>query len=285
LLRFEQPVERALVHRASTAEVFPTDFRHLDDDVFQIGLQWPRAHRFYRLQPLDSALVVESIRQLTILTAHLGCGVPLSRKFVMTKLGFEIIGDPRVRPGSPLELTATARITDKQLARNGDVRRLRIDLTLNHDDYALARGCSDAVLLTERQYARMRGLHYGAEPLPFRSFEEPVPARVGRVFPGDVTVYVGDRGLEVIADPLNGALYDHLVDHVPGAALIEACLQAVRLSTDSSATDFHTFHANFHSMVEFASPNSLSMWTDDQYRFVISQDDRTCVEAAGTVRS
>lgn len=282
-VRFDRPVKRQFVHRASTAEVLPTDFRRTATNDFVAGLQWPRGHAFYQLVPLDSALVVESIRQLTILTAHLGYGVALGHPFVMPRLGFRTWGELRVEAGRAVEVSARLQAMNLRRTRSGELRSVRVQAELAQGETSVAGGYADALALTRAEYARVRGRYDGARPAPSLPSVAPRPAEVGRS-ERYVTLRSGSRGLEVIADPENPVLFDHLVDHVPGAALIESCLQAVRLRSGNPDADFARFDATFHRMVEFTAPNTLEVWIADECCFTISQDGTACAEAAGRLR-
>lgn len=285
VIGFDRPVERQLVHRASTAEVFPTDFHRTHENTFLAGLQWPRGHGFYRLVPLDSALIVESIRQLTILAVHLGYGVPAGLRFVMPALGFRVWSELHIEPGQALEVSAHLSGMNVRRTRTGELRSARIHVELAHGGATIASGFGDAMTLTLAEYSRIRGPHLDARPAPVERPMGPPPAQVGRLAERDVTLRHGLRGLEVVADPTNPVLFDHLVDHVPGAALIEACLQAVRLRTGAFETDFAEFEATFHRMVEFDAPNTLQTSIGEECQITVKQADTSCVEARGRLRS
>lgn len=278
---FDRPVARQLVHRVSTAEVFPTDFRPGTDGAFLAGLQWPRGHGFYRLEPLDSALVVESIRQLTILTVHLAFGVPVGLPFVMTGLGFSVRHALRLESGQPVEVGAELSLTRVRRTPAGALRSVRVHAELTQNGAPIAGGYGDALTLTSAQYARIRGRYHGARPRPVTRPMGPSPEEVGRLAERDVTVRQGVLGLEVVADPASPILFDHLVDHVPGAAVIESCLQAVRLRTGDPHADFREFDATFHRMIEFDAPSMLDVSIGDVCRFAVNQGGQTCLTSSG----
>jgi hypothetical protein len=280
---FDQQVDRRLVHRASTSEVLPTDFVTVSDHVFLAGLQWPRAHSFYHIDPVDSALVVESIRQLTILTAHLGLAVPMDARFVMPSLGFTVRGDVLTAPGQALQLATSLAACRVRRTASGRVRSIRVLVRIRQDDRTIATGYGDALLLTNHEYSRLRGPRLHARPHAPAGDAAPRPSEVGRLRDHDVTVRRSDAGFTVISDLANSTWFDHIVDHVPGAALIEACLQAVRVERDDPSLDFLTLDARFHHIVEFDAPNNLVTSGRETTHVSIRQSGRTCVSASGAL--
>jgi hypothetical protein len=97
---FSSTVPRELVHRWGLSEVFMTDIRRVGQGRYIAGAQWPRLHTFYHPIPrvYDSALIVESLRQATILAAHSMEGVPLGQFFLYRKWPFTPSTDTRVTP-------------------------------------------------------------------------------------------------------------------------------------------------------------------------------------------
>ncbi len=137
---FERPVARELVHRQSTSEVLPTDFEVRASDEFSVALQWPRRHGFFSTRPPDSAIIAETIRQVTILTCHLGYDVPLDARFLMTGLGFEQLGtSPRHVSGEALELNAFVSCVDVRRTLRGELRSVQMNIELAGRDGGLGR--------------------------------------------------------------------------------------------------------------------------------------------------
>ncbi|BDZ54708.1 AfsA-related hotdog domain-containing protein [Agromyces marinus] len=218
------------MHRQSTSEVWPTDFEPKGQDSFRVALQWPRSHAFLTTLPPDSAVMAETIRQVTILTCHLGYDVPLDSRFLMTGLGFEFRSTERgAGEWRALEVTARVQGSDVRRTARGELRSARMNVDIVGPDGVIAVGHGDALLAGVPAYRRMRGPNADATP-PRRTIDPVSPARVGRTRTADVTILETDAGLEVQLDHSHPVFFEHSLDHVPGVALIEACKQAACIS-------------------------------------------------------
>lgn len=282
---FERPVERALVHRRSTSEVWPTDFESLGESTFRVSLQWPRSHAFYATMPPDSAVIAETIRQVTILTCHLGYAVPLDRKFLMTGLGFELRDQVRNYANwAALELTALVRPTDVRRTARGDLRSARMNIEISGPAGVSAVGHGDALLANEGTYRRMRGRNSGAHP-PQRTAVPVSPASVGRRCDADVVLVETEGGLEVQVDQGHPVFFEHSLDHVPGVALIEGFKQAARLYLANPSAELGRFESSFHRMVEFDAPALVSIVAQStELQFAVIQNGTAAMNASACVR-
>ncbi len=87
----------------------------------------------------------------------------------------------------------------------------------------------------------------------------PVAANeVGRGSADDVVVGRTGLGLEVDVDGRHPIFFDHLLDHIPGVALIEACKQALCLELGDPAAELRDYEAEFLRVVEFDIPAVIS---------------------------
>lgn len=285
---FSSAVDRTLVHRSSTAEVLPTSIGRLPDGSFVAGLQWPRRHSFYVTEGLDSALVAETIRQLTVLTLHSAFKVPLERKFLMTGFGFRIhrLQSSLVRRAEAIELVARISLTDASWSGT-DLRggKLDIEIRTRHgqllaDGYGIARIC------TASTYDRIRrqGL---AEMIGQTHRVDKVPASdVGRQHLADVMIGKTSEPAvhSVLADLDQPYFFDHALDHVPGVALIEAIRQHACIQYANPRTDFQQFQASFIRVVEYSPVATVRTVSDAENAFQITQGASACVRATATFR-
>jgi 2-oxo-3-(phosphooxy)propyl 3-oxoalkanoate synthase len=287
-LSFDRPVARNLVHRESTSEVLPTDFAVRSADRFEVALQWPRRHAFFRSAPADSAIVAESIRQVTILICHLGYDVPLGTRFLMTGLGFDVRpdNDAALLPGHALELSARVRGIDVRRTARGALRSVRLDMEFVGAGGVVASGHGDALLADEPTYARMRGTNAHASPPLAQTLPRVAPDAVGRSALEDVVVARTAEGLTIDVDGNHPFFFDHLLDHVPGVALIEACRQAACLLMADPAVDLAAFEAEFNRMVEFGPSATIAVdVVDSGARFQVVQSGSLALDASAVITS
>lgn len=285
---FDSTVDRALVHRASTAEVLPTSFSRLGKNAFVAGLQWPRRHCFYQPERLDSALVAETIRQITVLTLHEGLGVPLDHKFLMSGFGFRIPHtSPRlVRRAAPVELIARIRESD---VRRPDslLRGARVDVELvTTAGDLVAEGYGVARVCTASAYARLRRSEQADVMGETTHISRLEPHLVGRQNSSDVLVSNADLGAPraVQADLNQPYFFDHALDHVPGVALIEALRQHACADRGQPHLDFRQFDATFLKIVEHAPLATVENNPDAKDEFLVVQRGSVSVRATAQFR-
>ncbi|MFC6356208.1 ScbA/BarX family gamma-butyrolactone biosynthesis protein [Luethyella okanaganae] len=285
-LTFDQAVSRQLVHKRSTGEVLPTDLFVRGPDAFEVALQWPRRHGMYSVSPLNSPLVAESIRQVTVYVLHAGLDVPLGTRFLMTGMGFELRRAAIARPrGKAIEIRASTRTANVRRSGGGALRGVRIDARFTDDDGLVATGHGDAVLVDECTYRRMRGEFISAAMPAERGSPPVAAAAVGRTTPEDVVVSAAPDGVHVSIDPGNPYFFDHELDHVPGVALIEACRQMACLQVEDPDADFVTFESTFYRMVEFDASATVSITLRDSARFEVRQFDTVAVRGHAVIAS
>lgn len=264
------------------SEVFPTDIVQRRPDAFAVGLQWPRRHPLYCADPVNSALVAEAIRQTTIYVCHMGYGVPLERRFLMTALGFRLERNtPGLQPGQAIEVMTTARGSAIRRTPTGALRSARIMVEFSDARGLIAAGYGDALLVDERTYGRIRGDHVSAVPGE-RHSALVTPESVGRVSSEDVVISREGGAFHVVVDGRNPFFFDHPLDHIPGVALIEACRQSMCLALDEPTADLQSFEGDFHRMVEFSAPNELRIVLGDEISFEIRQQGEVAVTASAT---
>jgi hypothetical protein len=268
--------------------VLPTDFVRWGEHEYIAALQWPRRHGYFEPELPGSALVTETVRQLTILACHEGYDVPLDRRFLMTGLGFALLRRPlAARAGAAAELHATVRATRLVRTPAGAFRSARFEISIGEPTGgAVASGHGDALVVGPAAYARLRGERAGTTPPLRRRGPLVAPAAVGRRVEQDVLLVDGEGGLELDVDRRHPVFYDHLLDHVPGAALIEACRQAARFETGDPHLELARFEGDFRSIVEFEPPATVRTTVRGELAsFEIRQGRRAAMRAEATLAS
>ncbi len=233
-LSFETAVPRGLVHKRAIEEVLITDAAPDGPDRLLCAAQLPRAHRLYSPEGAglyDFMLLLELVRQTTIVVGHRLLGVPDGRQFVLNDLDVEVTDLEAMAVGAaPAEVVVEVSATNVRRLEDV-VARYDVDGTVHVDGTAAARGSGRCTALEPADYAAVRG----RPPAPgARSDPEPAPAepaRVGRADRRDVVVGPLRRAsparaeADVVVDTAHPSFFDHPLDHVPGTLLLEACRQ------------------------------------------------------------
>ncbi|MFF2243305.1 ScbA/BarX family gamma-butyrolactone biosynthesis protein [Arthrobacter sp. NPDC058130] len=281
--RFGATIPRELVHRRAISEVLLTGIHTSGNAVYTVSAQWPRWHVFFGSvrHGFDSALVVETLRQLTVLVAHTQLNVPLGMQFLMPDMSVSMAPGALQDPSRPAEVTVEVVVTDIRAAVQG-VTAFRTSAIFFVDGQRIAAGTAGARIVTPEAYNRIRshrGVAVGCR------MGRPVPAaEVGHLSPWNVVLNessdTGHWPLRV--DVSNPILFDHPLDHVPGVLLIEAVRQAVRLAFRDPCLDFLTVEAQFVSIAEFSDEATvvLESVSDGPEPAIV----HASIQAAGRVR-
>lgn len=228
-----------------------TELHRFSESGFTGFAQWPRWHVFYgrRDGKVDSAMVAETLRQLTVLISHSGLGVPLGQQFLMPGMAVNLSPAAYIDSSVPADVTITARISGVRTSARG-VGAFNITADFHVEGRSVASGEASARIVDPAVYGRYRK---GQVPDPAPAAFAPVdPARVGH---NSVWNVVLGAGSDVNRWPLrfdisNPVLFDHPLDHVPGVLLIEAARQALRLTFGDPTLDLMTFRSTFFSVAE-----------------------------------
>ncbi|MFJ4261994.1 ScbA/BarX family gamma-butyrolactone biosynthesis protein [Paenarthrobacter nicotinovorans] len=255
---FRATIDRELVHRWAVSEVFPTAVAKASSTEFTVSAQWPRWHVFYggRNCRFDSALVVETLRQLTVLIAHTHLAVPLDSPFLMPQIGIAMMAGRRRDATRPANVTVEVQLRDLRVTPNG-VAAFRTAARFLVGGEEIARGDAKARIVDPRTYIRYRKRSASGAA---EHHVPPVPAAaVGHL--SDWNVVVGQssktRMWPLLVDTTNPILFDHPLDHIPGVLLIEAVRQVLRLEMNDPGLDFERFEAHFLSVAELGSKHDV----------------------------
>lgn len=228
-------VPKQLVHKNAAHEVLLTGWRPTGPSAYRVSARWPRRHRIYgaRRGLHDPQLLLETIRQTFPLLSHAVFDVPLGHQLIWDQFSYALVPEGLsvdAPGGEEVELDVVCQ----DLRRRGTrVTALTLAYVVSRAGVPLATAQSRFTVQTPAVYQRLRAGRGDAPqqmsravPLTF-----PIPAaRAGRSAPRDVTLAATDRShrWQLRVDTAHPAYFDHPVDHVPGALLLDAAGQAAQ---------------------------------------------------------
>ncbi|MEV5986797.1 ScbA/BarX family gamma-butyrolactone biosynthesis protein [Streptomyces sp. NPDC052051] len=254
------PVDRTLVHRAHLRDVLPTRLTQHSDTRFSVSARWPREHALY-LTPdgrYTASLVLETIRQATLLVSHAGLGVPQGHQFVMWELCHRLEPDwLPARSADPTSLTLEVEVTE--VRRRASVpASATMEMVLKSEDRTVGSGSIRFNVTSPAAYTRIRGQVPTTSSLaPHAVLPTPVdPKAVHRGRTCDVVLTPEDAPdtWQLRADLSNELFFDRPNDHVPAMVLVEAAQQAAHLSTATGRFSPQASEMNFGRYVELGTP-------------------------------
>jgi hypothetical protein len=265
-LRFEETIPRGLVHRASVTEVFLTDSAVVGDDVFVVAAQLPRGHLFGERRGFyDFALIVETLRQTGIYTAHRHLDVPLDMAFIFRHLTVKLVDLDALRIGpAPAKVVITFRV-EADRSKGGRVRAMRYEGVIAVDGRPALEADGALTFLTRGAFKALRSRHRAALDLG-RSFTPLLagasPDTVGRgqarnvVITEPVVLDDNRATSKLVVDLAHPHLFDHPLDHIPGNLQIEAARQIATAAVarvgglPPDTLDVVAMHAEFTGFLE-----------------------------------
>jgi A-factor biosynthesis hotdog domain len=245
-LRFDRNLSRELVHRRGLAEVLLADMVEVADDEFLLGTQLPRSHSFWSDRPRayhDPLIGIEIARQACIAIPQRYYGVQPGWQFVSKDIEVRVVDlDAFTDDGSsPPEGVLRVRCADKR-ERHGTLSRMTVECELTIDETAAATLAGDLMCLPRGAYEGLRSQQRRSRPRDVPSSRGGSrgnvhaidPARVGRALARNVVIgdsalapsRAGERRYALIVDQSHPCFFDHPLDHLPGALLVEAYRQA-----------------------------------------------------------
>ncbi|MBQ0827177.1 ScbA/BarX family gamma-butyrolactone biosynthesis protein [Streptomyces tagetis] len=249
------PVDRALVHRRHLHDVLPTGVARHSDTHFGVTARWPRHHALYTTPDghHSPSLVLETIRQGTLLLSHAHLGVPLGHHFILQDLSHHL--DPVHLTRTPRSLTLDIRVT--HLRRRGPVPvNAALAMTLHIDGRPAGTGSIRFTITTPAAYQRIRGhlpTTHDAPPTPHGAPHTPThePSHPHAL----LTPTPQPSRWLLHTDPANHhPLIDRPNDHLPATLLIEAAQQAAHLAAPQAHFAPTTSHLQFTHYVEPHAP-------------------------------
>jgi len=232
-LTFDQTVPRALVDRGDASMVLITSWEQTGDHEIVVGAVWPRLGGYYQLlDPTlhDPLLVVETIRQGSLLLAHVLYHIPIATMQVLRAFGGSVddIAALKITP-APTEISVHISTRTTQPERQ-PILQSAMQAEVFRDGRRIGKGMGRAIIPPPELYVSLRGrdpqdVQLTAPALP----PAMAPRAVGRTLERDVVVgpspEPGSYLLRV--DPEHPNFFDNPTDHTPGMLLTEGMRQAV----------------------------------------------------------
>ena len=250
-------VPREHVHRDALSEVYLTDIICDRYPNFRVGIHLPKSHSYYsdHVGPAagryDPLLVLECFRQASILIAHRHVGVEFDQSFIFNAGSFTVVSDDAMTvtpaPGNG-ELSA---VIVGEKVRDTTIIGITLDMTVTLAGTTAVTMTMSIQWMPKSVWSRVRasgraklGLaeyRSGISPLPGRHPHPLVgahePEALGRSLGRNVVVGAashvsGGFDVDVLVDQHHPSLFDHPLDHIPGAVLFEAVRQAGIIGAD-----------------------------------------------------
>lgn len=247
-----------LVHRTHDRDVFVTSVRVVGPSRFEVRAALPADHRFYG--PTgdwhDPLLLLETVREAIFLVGHGRYEIPRHTSFIARDKEFDF--DPaglRTAGDVPVELLID--VTTRDIKRRGnDVSSMRFDFRCLRDDVCIGTASYRIGFASALVYNRLRGEHREAKPALAVEAPPVRPASVGRTDDLDVLLAdaPGTPGWHLRVEPTHPEIFDHVIDHVPGNAVVEAARQAAYLVTGRPDATLVSGAMSFKLYVEFDTP-------------------------------
>lgn len=265
-LSFQTVVPKRFVHRQAVAEVFLTDCLAHGDNRFLIGAQWPRLHAFYWscTGRYDTMLLAETLRQCAIYLAHVRYGVTLRSKFTMQRMQVDAAVDLLTigSHSAEVDIAASVTVTDR---RDGKLSAFTVAVDFRIDGQLVGSGSADANVLLPPDYVRARWR--GGSPKRHQRSSMPPPVDFNAVGVRDSSAVVlgahsggpaSGRWL-LRTDVTHPVLFDHPLDHVPGALVLEAICQGARLFLAQPRADVQSINVKFRRFLEIDEPTTVAV--------------------------
>lgn len=292
-------VDRRLVHRASIAEVFLTDWQMVSGGL-RIAAQLPHAHVLMDDSLCELALLVEVARQSAILAAHEIYDVPYDNAFVFKTLDTRLgDGVADTLGNEPIDLDVSLKaevITNKRAKPIGYLFNVTVS-TIQGALLVRASGAMSALTVKQQQIIAARRGNRIAEPLS--QVPPEVPETVGHHALGNMAITRIQQTPEFYwaflhVDQPHPLHFDHPQDHVPGTLIIEAfrqlaigCHQRVfGISPDLRTCQLSLELLDFCEIAQRAKLSAVNasaspMENSVTWTVQLAQSGRTC--ASGTV--
>lgn len=239
-LSYRTSIPREDIHRAAICEVFLTDIVCEQYPKFRVGAQLPRVHSYYSdhdhvERNYDPLLLLETFRQASILIAHRHVDAPMDSAFVFNDGDLRIVSLAALAVGSrPADGVLDAEIVDEK-SRAGQIVGITLRMTLALDGRAAAEMDMVIQWMPREAWARLRTkvrAPLTLDPIRPHDLNVRLDARdVARRSSDNVLVAgfdVRDNSVStrILIDQDHPGLFDHPLDHVPGAVMFEAVRQS-----------------------------------------------------------
>ncbi|MFL6127169.1 ScbA/BarX family gamma-butyrolactone biosynthesis protein [Actinophytocola sp.] len=243
------------VHRTHDRDVFVTSVRVVGPSHFEARAELPAAHSFYgpvgdRHDPL---LVLETVREAIFAVGHGSYDIPRDTSFIARGKEFEFYPAGLRADGDPVELVIDITATDIK-RRRGVMSAARFTAICFRDGEPVGTAAYDASFAPAPVYRRLRGEYKEAKPALAVDVPPVHPSRVGRTDEVDVLLAETDEAWYLRVDPSHPVIFDHVIDHVPGNAAVEAGRQAAYLKIGRPDAVLTSGGMSFIRYIEFDAP-------------------------------
>ncbi len=246
-LDFDTPLERAEVHKHDPGEVLITDSAAVGADSFLCAASLPCLHPTYAPAGAghhDLLLLLEVVRQATIVVGHRHLEVPRDRQFLLREVELEVL-DLRACRRTPDRARALVDVRVSRVRRlDGVVAGFDLVGRLSVDGATAVAGAGVCLCLAPEDYRVVRGQPSlpSSRELGRRALRPcAAPAEVGPAGQAEVVVTPiegsndSDACAEVIVDPAHPTFFDHPLDHVPAMLLVQAARQVAHAAVPGGA--------------------------------------------------
>ena len=274
LLRVEQTVPRAWVHKNALDNVLVTEIRACSDDHFLCTGRLPTAHGFFndpgRRPHTDILFYTELGRQASLAISHAFLNVALDDVFIFEGSSAAVADSTwRSAHGSHDSVAIDIRIQDLARRKSNAVSRVVAEHTMWIGTQPVFHGTGAFTIQPTALFQRLRKR---SGTLPVEQWNEIIHERasgVPHVSADNITISPpygtgnpNQLSASVIVDPMHPYFFDHACDHVPGMLLLEACAQlavaAYRETTGLKALGISAYAASFTQFVERGLPATLT---------------------------
>lgn len=227
----DHTVPRALVDRGDATMVLVTSWRRTGNELV-VGAVWPRLGGYYSLldhETHDPLLVLETVRQCALLSAHVVDDVPLATMQIMRSFDVRVEAAGLKVTADPTEVTVRLR-SDRQERTGHSILQSTLVGDVYRDGSLFGTCTGKAVVPPNERYLRVRGRDPQDVSLSKRPSQAGVtPRTVGRSLDRDVVISPGRTAGSYLLriDPEHPNFFDNPTDHTPGMLLTEAMRQAV----------------------------------------------------------
>ncbi|MBF6239150.1 hypothetical protein IU474_19045 [Nocardia otitidiscaviarum] len=238
-LSYSTVVPREHVHRSAISEVFLTDIICEKYPRFRLGIQLPRQHSYYSEHMAEAAiydplLLLECSRQASILIAHRYVGAGMDQKFIFNTGNLRIshLAGLVVRPHPGYGILDATIVEEKQ--RDDVVIGITLAIDIQLDGTSVATMEMAIQWMPGAAWDKVRTRGRAALDLtatrPYPLERRVAPELVGRrsidnVVLGEFTADTSVLDAEIVVDQHHPSLFDHPLDHIPGAVIFEAFRQ------------------------------------------------------------
>ncbi|MDY5822095.1 MAG: AfsA-related hotdog domain-containing protein [Helicobacter sp.] len=233
---FSQNICKELVHKSFNSEVFLTDSYKTSNNSFLVSAFLPKTHIYYNDIPdslayrHDVSLLLEVFRQTSIYAAHKFYDVPMDSKFIFESADFKIFNhNNKICSIKDYQAIVGVNILEKKNKKNL-LCGLVLEMTMFIDSKIYANKVMVISWLKPQVWNKLRKstLKNTAQVLDDKIISKSI---VGKRFSKNVVISdIVEQPLfyytSIIPNQTYPAFFDHPLDHIPAALLIEALRQS-----------------------------------------------------------